>query len=78
MEGCFCSYFKKTKPSNKNSIRDRLLQCNNNPSFNEFTILTHKNKNHLLDLEESLLIKRNEPVLKKSISSATLHLFDTV
>ena len=35
--------FKKTKPSKESSIRYHLLQCDNNPSFDEFTILAHAN-----------------------------------
>ena len=70
--------FKKTKPSKEGSIRDHLLQCGNNPSFDEFTILAHGNKKYLLEIKEILLIKCNQPVLNKNISSATLYLFDTV
>ena len=70
-------YIKKIKRSNKSSTRDHILLCNNNPSFDEFTILLHINRNYLLDIEESLLIKRNKPVLNKSISSANINLFDT-
>ena len=70
--------FKKTKPPKESSIRDHLLQCDNNPSFDEFTILAHGNKKYLLEIKESLLIKRDQSVLNKNISSATLHLFDTV
>ena len=35
--------FKKTKPSKESAIRDHLLNCNNIPSFEEFTILTSGN-----------------------------------
>ena len=62
--------FKKTKPSKKSSIRDHLLECDSNLSSDGFTILEHGNKKSLL--------KRDQPVLNKNISSATLHLFDTV
>ena len=31
---------------------------------------------YLLEIKESLLIKRDQPVLNKNISSTTLHLFD--
>ena len=62
--------FKKTKPSKKSSIRDHLLECDSNPSSDGFTILEQGNKKSLL--------KRDQPVLNKNISSATLHLFDTV
>ena len=44
----------------------------------QFTILAHRNKNHLPKIKESLLIKCDPPVLSKNISSATLHLFDMV
>ena len=69
--------FKKTKPSKESSIRHHILKFDNNPSFDEPTILAHGNKKYLFE------IKRDQPVLNKSISSATLHsptlhLFDTV
>ena len=35
--------FKKTKPSKENAIRDHLLNYNNIPSFEEFTIFTNGN-----------------------------------
>ena len=38
--------FKKMKPSKESSIRDRLLQCDINPSFDEFTTLAHGNKKY--------------------------------
>ena len=57
--------FKKTKPSKKSSIRDHLLQCDNNP-FDEFTILAQGNKKCLLEIKESLSIKRDQPVLNKT------------
>ena len=70
--------FKKTKSPEESSIRDHLLECYNNPSFDEFTILAHGNKKYLLEIKESLLIKRDQPVLNKNISSATLHLMSLV
>ena len=36
--------FEKTKPSKESAIRDHLLNCNNIPSFEEFTILTRNDK----------------------------------
>ena len=70
--------FKKTKPSKERWIRDHLLEWDNNPSFDEFTILAHGSKKYLLEIKESLLIKRDQPVLNKNISSATLHLMSLV
>ena len=37
---------KKTKLSKENSIRDHLLECDNNPSFDEFTTLAYGNKKY--------------------------------
>ena len=67
---------KKIKPSKENAIRDHLLICNNVPSFDEFSILAHGNNRFFLEIKESLLIKRDKPVLDKNISSARLFLFD--
>ena len=68
--------FKKTKPSKESAIRDHLLNCNNIPSFEEFTILANGNNKFVLEIKESLLIKRDRPILNKNISSAKLFLFD--
>ena len=70
--------FKKTKPSKESSICDHFLQCHNNSSFDDFTILANGNKTYLLEIKENLLIKRNQPVSSKNISSTTLHLLNTV
>ena len=67
---------KKKKPSKESSIRDHLLESDNCPSFDEFTILAHGNKKYFLEIEESLLIKRDQPILNKHIRSARLHLFE--
>ena len=68
--------FKKTKPSKESAILDHLLNCNNILSFEEFTILKNGNNKFLLEIKESLLIKRDRPILNKNISSAKLFLFD--
>ena len=64
----------KTKPSKESAIRDHLLDCKNIPSFEEFIILRTGNK-FFLEIKVSLLIKRDRPILNKSISSAKLFLF---
>ena len=68
--------FKKTKPSKESAIRDHLLNCNNIASFEEFTILANGNNKFALEIKESLLIKRDRPILNKNINSAKLFLFD--
>ena len=66
----------KKKPSKESAIRDHLLICNNVPSFDEFSILAHGNNKFVLEIKESLLIKRDKPVSNKNISCARLFLFD--
>ena len=68
--------FKKTKPSKESTIRDHPLNCNNILSFQEFTILTNRSNKLVVKIKESLLIKRDRPILTKIISSAKLFLFD--
>ena len=68
--------FRKVKSSKESAIRDHLLNCSNIPSFDEFTILTYGHHKYILEIEESLLIKHDRPVLNKNISSAKLFLFD--
>ena len=70
--------FKKVKPSAESSIHDHLLFCNHDPSFDNFTILAQRTNKFLLEIKESLLIKRDKPILNKNISSAPLFLFDKV
>ena len=47
--------FKKTTSPKTASIRDHLLQCDNNPSFDEFTILAHGIKTIYLKQKKVLL-----------------------
>ena len=68
--------FKKTKPSTESAIRDRLLNCNNIPSFEEFTLLANGNNKFVLEITESLVIIRDRPNVNKNISSAKLFLLD--
>ena len=68
--------FKKTKPSKEGAIRDHLLNCNNIPSFEGFTILTNGNDKFVLKIKESLLIKQDRSIINKNISSAKLLLFE--
>ena len=68
--------FRKVKPLEESAIRDHLLNCNNIPSFDEFTILAYRHHKYIFEIKEGLLIKRDRPVLNKNISSAKLFLFD--
>ena len=44
--------FKKTKLSKESLICDHLLQCDDNSSFDKFTILAHRNKKYLLEIKK--------------------------
>ena len=51
---------KKVKPKGS-AVSYHLLLCNHSPSFEDFSVLTKKNKKFLLELKESLLIMRDKP-----------------
>ena len=70
--------FRKVKSSKDSAIRDHLLNCNNIPSFDKFTILTYGHHKYILEIKESLLIKHDRPVLNKNISSAKIYFFLTI
>ena len=69
---------KKVKPSNNSAIFNHLLHCNFLPSFDNFSVLAHKNKNYLLETKESLLNIGDKPSLNRNINSAPFYLFDKV
>ena len=69
---------KKVKPIKNSAVRHHLLHFNYLPSFDNFSILAHENKNILLEIKESLLIVRDKPSLNRNISSALLYLFNKV
>ena len=69
---------KKLKPIKNSAVRDYLPHCNYSPSFDNFSILAHENKNFLLEIKKSLLIMRDKPWLNRNINSAPLYLFDKV
>ena len=68
----------KVKPLAESSIRDSLLFYNHEPSFDDFTILAQGTDKFLSEIKKSLLIKRDKPILNKTISSAPLFLFGKV
>ena len=67
---------KRLKNVKQSAISDHLLQCNCAINFDDFSILaTDCNKFKLL-LRESLLTKRDKPILNRTIKSFPLELFD--
>ena len=67
---------KNVKPPKESAIRDHLLNFNNIPSFNEFTILKYGHHKYILEIKKSLLVKRDRSVLNKNVDSAKLFLFE--
>ena len=67
--------FKRGKPSKESAIRTRLLNRNNVPSFEGFTISANGNKKFVLKIKESSLIKQDRPILNKNISSEFFFFF---
>ena len=67
---------KRIKNVERSAIFDHLLQRNCAINFNDFgNLATDCNKFKLL-LRESLLIKRDKPILNRAIKSFPLELFD--
>ena len=67
---------QRLKNVKQSAISDHLLKCNCAINFDDFSILaTDCNKFKLL-LRESLLIKRDKPILNRTIKSFPLELFD--
>ena len=69
--------FKKCKPSEESAVRDHLLFCDNDPSFEEFSVLAKASSKFSLEIKESLLIKRDTPNLNRNTASAQLLLFNS-
>ena len=67
---------KQVKPKNS-SVANHLLFCNHSSSYDNFSILTRKNKKVLLELKESLLIMRDKPSLSGNNTLASLYLLDS-
>ena len=67
---------KRLKCVKQSAVSDHLLECNCSIDFDHFAILaSDANKLRLL-IKESLLIKRDQPQLNKTIKSFPLKIFD--
>ena len=67
---------KGLKNVKQSAISDHLLQCNCTINFDNFDILAAESNKFKLLLRESLLTKRDKPILKRTIKSFPLELFD--
>ena len=74
--GYLYSYKKTSKNVKQSAISDHLLQCNCTINFDDFDILAAESNKFKLLLRESLLLKRDKPILNTTIKSFPLELFD--
>ena len=51
--GLSCLTFKKCKPSKESAVCDHLLFCDNDPSFEEFSVLAKASYKFSLEIKES-------------------------
>ena len=58
------------------TISDHLLQCDSPITFDDFDISASESNKFKLLIKESLLIKRDKPVLNRTTKSFLLDLFD--
>ena len=71
------TFKKKCKPSKESAVFDRLLFCDNDPSFEEFSVLAKASSVFSLEIKESLLVKRDTSNLNRNTASVELLLFDS-
>ena len=57
------------------SVRDHMLNCNHVVAWDDFKVLGRESNHWLLEIKESLFIKRDRPSLNKNIYSQELFLF---
>ena len=67
---------KRLKSVKESAISDHLLQCDCAINFEDFDVLASDTNNFRLLIKESLLIKRDKPVLNRTTKSFPLKLFD--
>ena len=57
------------------SVRDHMLSCNHVVAWDDFKVLGRESNHWLLEIKESLFIKKDKPSLNKSIYFQELFLF---
>ena len=67
---------KCVKNVKESAVSDDLLQCNCAIDFDHFDVLVSDTNSFRLLIKESLLIKRDKPVLNRTVESFPLKLFD--
>ena len=66
---------KHLKGTLSTSVRDHMLDCNHMVAWDDFKVLGRESNHWLLEIKESLFIKRDKPLLNKNIYSHELFPF---
>ena len=66
---------KHLKGTLSTSVRNHMLDCNHMVAWDDFKVLGRESNHWLLEIKESLFIKRDKPSLNKNIYSQELFLF---
>ena len=66
---------KPVKGTLSTSVRDHMLVCDHRVLYEDFKFLGNESNKYLLELKESLFIKRDRPSLNKNLYSQELLLF---
>ena len=66
---------KPVKGTLSTSVRDHMLVCDHKVLHEDFKFLGNESNKYLLELKESLFIKRDRPSLNKNLYSQELLLF---
>ena len=67
---------KRVKHVKESAVSEHVLQCDCTIAFGNFDILASDTNSFRLLIKESLLIKRDKPVLNHTVKSLPLKLFD--
>ena len=66
---------KIVKGTLSTSVCEHMLECDHIVTWDDFKVLGRESNNWLLEIKESLFIKRDKPSLNKNIHSQELFLF---
>ena len=66
---------KIVKGTLSTSVRDHMLECDHILIWDDFKVLGRESNHWLLEIKESLFIKRGKPLINNNIYSQELFLF---
>ena len=66
---------KHLKGTSSTFVRNHMLDCNHIVAWDDFKVLDRESNHWLLEIKESLFVKRDRPLFSKNIYSKELFLF---